>query len=112
VLNKIEELLPMITDEIVQWNWFRDSNKFESPSDDFFERKDRRGRIVSKETQITEFRKRLSEIEKILPRLEDSKLRFQAIRERAPLAARWGGFQEKSTYLNTLTGSRFSVSRA
>jgi hypothetical protein len=99
MLNKIEELLPMITDEIVQWNWFRDSNNFESPIDSFFELKDRRGRIVSKETQITEFRKKLSEIEKILPRLEDSKLRFQAIRERARSLRDGVGFKKNQHIL-------------
>jgi hypothetical protein len=83
MLNKIEELLPMITDEIVQWNWFRDSNNFKSPADDFFEEKDWVGRIVSKEKQITAFQQKVWKIEKIVPRLEDSILRFQAIRERA-----------------------------
>ena len=39
----------MITDEIVQWNWFQDPNNFKSPADDFFEEKDWVGRIVSKE---------------------------------------------------------------
>jgi len=83
MLNKIEELLPMIKDEIVQWNWFRDSNNFKSPADGFFEETDWVGRIVSKEKQITEFQEKVWKIEKIVPRLEDSILRFQAIRERA-----------------------------
>jgi hypothetical protein len=26
ILNKIDELLPMMSDEIIQWTWFRDSN--------------------------------------------------------------------------------------
>ena len=73
----------MITDEIVQWNWFRDSNNFKSPADGFFEETDWVGRIVSKEKQITEFQEKVAEIEKIVQRLEDSKLRFRAIRERA-----------------------------
>jgi hypothetical protein len=83
MLNKIEELLPMITDEIVQWNWFRDSNNFESPADDFFDIVNWAGRMVLKEIQITEFQEKVAEIEKIVQRLEDSKLRFRAIRERA-----------------------------
>jgi hypothetical protein len=83
MLNKIDQVLPMITDDIVQWIWFRDSNNFESPADDFFELKDDWGTIVSKENQITEFQEMLAEIEKIVQRLEDSKLRFQTIHERA-----------------------------
>jgi hypothetical protein len=93
MLNKIDEVLPMITDEIVQWNWFRDSNNFEKlAADHMVELKD--GRIVSGLAQRREFQDKLVEIEKILPRLEDSKLRFQAIRERARSLRDGVGFKQ------------------
>jgi hypothetical protein len=104
MFNKIDEILPMITDEIVQWSWFRDSNNFESPADDFFELKGWGGNIVSKEKQITTFQMKVAEIEKILPRLEDSKLRFQAIRERARSLRDGVGFKHTRTsqYSNSI----------
>jgi hypothetical protein len=85
MLNKIEEILPMITDGIVQWNWFRDSNKLKYlADDDFFEIKNRAGEVFEvKEDQMTALQETLAEMEKIVQRLEDSKSRFEAIRERA-----------------------------
>jgi hypothetical protein len=101
MLNNIDEVLPMITDDIVQWNWFRDSNKLESPAnDDFFEIKDWSGEIYkSKEEQMTVFREKLVEIEKIVQRLEDSKLRFEAIRERAHSLRDGAGFRQNQHIL-------------
>ena len=97
MLNKIEEFLPMITDVAVQWTWFRDANYLESlVDDDFFEGRDWRGKIISKDKQQAEYHKKLSEIKKLIQRLEDSKLRFQAIRERARSLRDGVGFKHTS----------------
>lgn len=74
ILNKIDELLPMISDEIIQWTWFRDSNNLGPlTSADFSDEKDRVGNILknTKERQLKKLQDNLLEIEKILPRLED-----------------------------------------
>jgi hypothetical protein len=50
--------------------------------------------MLSKDNQIVEFQEEVAEIEKIVQRLEDSKLRFQAIRERARSLRDGVGFKQ------------------
>ncbi|KAH8777269.1 hypothetical protein BGZ57DRAFT_351768 [Hyaloscypha finlandica] len=84
MLNKIEQIIPMITDVTVQWDWFRNSNKLESlTDDDYFDAWDSVGNIVFNDDQKSNLQTQFSEIREILKRLGDSKLRFEAIRERA-----------------------------
>lgn len=66
IINKVDSILPMIADAVVQWNWYMDANDLRSNPRD-----------------MPRFKEKLVAIEVLIQRLQSSQRGFEDMRDRA-----------------------------